>query len=828
MYRAWSFAPSAISVLTKIGFCINGGGPIDPEVAYKLKAMGVRLNNAYGATEALMSRFPVINDDPVSIELADTFMNIILRPQSDAGDNDIFEILVGCNEWYQPNVLNETMPDGQKVYATKDLIKVLPKKKPSDSTFVHCIGRLDDQIMHSTGEKTNPGPLVHMVQSSPLVRDVVYFGRQHPHVGALVEPSAGQEIDPSNEDALASFRNAIWPAVEKANRFAPIHSVLFKEMILVTDPAQPLPRTAKGSVRTGLALEEYAEEIKRTYAAFENIGKSDVQVPKDWTEDTVLNFIRNVVYDVLGKVDLGAQADDEDLFSLGVNSLNATKIRNVLASAVSRAKGIDGLKSLGPNFVYANPTIRRQSCALLSLYRGERSSRVPREDGSTSSAIASMEGMLEKYSHNWSRSHVSQDAHESTKSNGVTLEVALVTGTTGGLGAHLLALLEEDEHISRIYAVNRSSSTSTLLQRQRHALSSRGLDPDLASSPKVRLIEADLTQPQLGLEVREYEEIRDSITFLVHNSWTLNFNLSLASFESHIRGSRALIDLALASPKSPPPAFLFTSSVGVLSNPPAPAADSRTKKTIERHYDLSHSASASGYGQSKAVTEHILWRASGEAGLPVANLRIGQLSGSTTNGAWATTDWVPLIVQSAKELGCLPAVPNSKISWLPTDEAARVVLDLRHDLSSPAPDNESAPRRVFHIVHPRTTQWDDVFKALAKHLSKGDRTVGLVPFSNWVAKLVSSQSPPDQLPTKKLQDFFTGMAAQAQQSHSSTILSEDNDDEREAMTGGFRLDTQQSEQRSKALASLAPLDAERSVKSWLRYWQEYPGLDFVS
>lgn len=52
------------------------------------------------------------------------------------------------------NVINTTI-DGKGGYATSDLLS----PHPSKPGLWKVVGRTDDQIMHSTGEKTNPGPL---------------------------------------------------------------------------------------------------------------------------------------------------------------------------------------------------------------------------------------------------------------------------------------------------------------------------------------------------------------------------------------------------------------------------------------------------------------------------------------------------------------------------------------------------------------------------------------------------------------------------------------------------------------------------------------------
>jgi len=52
------------------------------------------------------------------------------------------------------------------------------------------------------------------------------------------------------------------PVIEEANKSAPAFSRIFKEMILVTSPAKPLPRAGKGTVMRKATLRVFAEEIE--------------------------------------------------------------------------------------------------------------------------------------------------------------------------------------------------------------------------------------------------------------------------------------------------------------------------------------------------------------------------------------------------------------------------------------------------------------------------------------------------------------------------------------------------------------------------------------
>lgn len=146
--------------------------------------------------------------------------------------------------------------------------------------------------------------------------------------------------------------------------------------------------------------------------------------------------------------------------------------------------------------------------------------------------------------------------------------------------------------------------------------------------------------------------------------------MGLSSFEPHIQATRNLLNLGLNSARGSSVRFLFTSSIAVASswpreNGPLPEAD------LSDH----HWCFGNGYGESKYVAEQVVARAR-SLGLHATTLRIGQIAGNDTNGAWSVTDWVPSILQSSVHVGSLPdasGVSNRHISSL-----YRIVINQHH------------------------------------------------------------------------------------------------------------------------------------------------------
>lgn len=119
--------------------------------------------------------------------------------------------------------------------------------------------------------------------------------------------------------------------------------------------------------------------------------------------------------------------------------------------------------------------------------------------------------MATKYSQGFS-------SHEHTPSSCLAVPerpVYLVTGTTGALGAAVLAELVQSPEVGRIYAVNRrSGGLSSLMERQRSAFEKQGLDAQLLRSEKVQLVETDMAETNLGFTSALLDEVGCSL--LVH------------------------------------------------------------------------------------------------------------------------------------------------------------------------------------------------------------------------------------------------------------------------------------------------------------------------
>ncbi|CCM04238.1 uncharacterized protein FIBRA_06405 [Fibroporia radiculosa] len=777
----WSRRPEYVSWLATRTGLLFGGGPMNKEVGDYITSQGVTIFNLYGSTECgIMATFlpKETGYDWEYFSLSKTH-----APHFVPYDENTYELVIVKSPFCLPGIIN-TKVDGVDAYATSDLLMPHPTKPGYWKVF----GRSDDQIMHSTGEKTNPGPLESMLHRDPHILAAVIFGRGRFQTGVIIEPRPEFKFDPADEIKLAEFRNMIWYAfcgLEQVNEYAPQHSRIFKEAM--AKPSKPFTWTAKNTPRRSAIINEYADEIDTLYDQVEESTQSNIPSPASWDLASTIAFVRAVISAVM----VHQVKDDDDIFHRGCDSLQATWIRNSLLRALRDSVKLD-TRQISGNLVYNHPSIVSLASYVFELASGSADDTTSTVEYRTNA----MREMVAKYTKEFPiPAHTLNGVSGSTEG-----DVVLVTGTARGLGCHILVQLASSPEISKVYALNRASPDGTPMSaRQERGLLERGLDAGVLDNGKVVLLEGDLSHPNFGLQEATYNEMHRSVTHIIHNAWPVNFNMALSSFEPSVFGVRRLIDFALTSHKPHPPHLTYTSSIGVFEN------CSKTGVLPEARIPPELAVS-SGYTCSKWVSEEILCTASEQTPLKVVVVRVGQICGGL-DGAWNLAEWFPAMVQSATTLGVFPD-DDGVVSFIPPELTAGALIDFR---------KASVESDIVHLVHPYPVSWRSIADAIASELR-----VTLVPYSEWVSKLkeiakLATESTTDgrvqdevelmrKMRALRLLPFFEGVAAKQPQ--------------KEAMRFNV-LSTTYAVGASQTLknASSRQLGADDS-RRWISYWQK--------
>lgn len=724
-----------LDVLRNRTFWFFVGAPVPPHFGDMLVKDGIHFLSMLGSTEiGQMNVLEPAGREPVDWQYHEIRpdLDIVLEPRGPEPNSGPYELIILAKDGWRPGTINVNF-DGVEGYSTSDLYQ---KHSTHPRLFKHC-GRADDVVVLSNGEKTLSRAIEVPIEADPRVSAAVVFGTGRTQNGVLVAPASDFVFDPSNETALAEFRNAIWPSVEKANATSPSHSQIWKEMLLVTSPGKDLPRTDKGSVRRKNAIQLYAGEIDDLYLAVESLSSSNkAPLPPQLDVESLLPFFQGLVEEAMGRP---LKADD-DLFGNGMDSLKAIFVRNSLLSALRNDERTASLVSKVPqNFVFLFTSAQAMASAACGLV--ETGHLADSGEESEQQHADTINAMVQKYTESFP-THV--PSAEGILANGHGGEVVILTGSTGSLGTFLLDSLLHDPRVQQVICFNRQGSTPSAA-RQGRSFDERKLDRhalELAvSEGRLAYYDVELNLPNFNLPPDVYASIQSAATLVIHNAWSLNFNWSLQTFEAvHIKGLRNMIDFALTSPRSTPPRIAFTSSIA--------SAGAHTSGPVPEEPIADPSICLpQGYARSKFVGERMLALSAEKAGLRTLSFRIGQISGDTAHGIWNATDNVPVLLRGCQELAAIPTDWLPVVAWVPVDAVARTIVDVSLD--------KKRGNGTFHVANPKPTPWTDMLPTLQRSLVTDDgRPLELIKMKEWLQRLKDCDHSPEVNPATKLIAFF--------------------------------------------------------------------------
>ncbi|KIV99895.1 uncharacterized protein PV09_08558 [Verruconis gallopava] len=691
------------NLLAQCKLVMFGGSSCPDDIGDKLVSNGVYLVSHYGSTEMgqLMTSFRPEGDTAWNyvrpVENASRYLHF--KPIED----NIFELVV-LDGWKSKVASNSDNPPNS--FYTSDLFT--PHKTiPNAWKYV---SRNDDRITLVNGEKVLPIPFENRLRKDPLIKEALLFGVGKALPGLFVIPS---------EKAVAmtksQFLDAIWPTIAAANSKAEAFGQITREMVEILPSNVNYPATDKGTIIRAASYRQFSSLIQDVYRRFEGetfkpSGRK-LQLDQKELEDFILAAFKDKTQKIL--------APDDDFFNAGIDSLQAITVQALIKREIDV-----GRSHIGANVIYEHPNTRALAAHLLFLRNGIEQ----KKEGE----IEIMQKLITKYSH--FEKHAPK-----------TPRVVLLTGSTGSLGAHLLALLCRMENVTAIYCPVRASSTSVAMDRVLTTLSKKGLVP-FQCSDKIVALPADLSKENLGLPASVLERLKESLTEVIHSAWAVNFNLGVSTFEQqHIKGVSNLIKLCLSVKRQNPARFYFCSSISVAAGTPLPA------KIAEAPIPDLHHAQNMGYARSKLVAERIVQAAAESTGMIAKILRIGQIIGDIENGIWNATEAIPLMIRSAVTMGALPDLDETP-NWLPVDLTARIILDITGLSGKTITERDLYdPRVVFHVQNPRSFHWT---KDLLPALRSSGLQFEIVKQRDWVQKLRESNPDPVINPTIKLLDFF--------------------------------------------------------------------------
>ncbi|RDW69422.1 hypothetical protein BP6252_08442 [Coleophoma cylindrospora] len=586
--------------------------------------------------------------------------------------------------------------DPPNSWYTSDLFEAHPSI-PNAWKFV---GRSDDRVTLSNGEKVLPLPIEGRIRQHPLVREAVVFGIDRAVPGLLLFRS---DHTLNTED----FLSTIWPVVQEVNSHSEGFSQISRDMITVANDDIDIHLTDKSSIKRAQVYKHFKDVIDKMYTQEASEGTLQLEIPelKTW----ILQAF----------ADIGVYLPDAqaDFFGAGVDSLKAIQMRSLIVKSLS----------LGGN---------SSRCSSLIVYECGNAESLARKLHEIRTGVVNdqddikiMEALIEKYS---VRPQSISKNIQKPKSN-----IVILTGATGSLGSHILAQLIALSSVSKIYCLIRRCEYP--FKRLSEALEGRKFYVSLS---KVTALSADISETDLGLADSVLEGLKSEATHIIHCAWAVNFTLPVSSLEPHLKGLHNLISLTQSMPREAH--FIFCSSVST-------AMASPTQSTVlsARVPSLEY-ASPTGYARSKLVAERIIEAAS-EAGIHATILRIGQIVPAREIGSqlWNPTEAIPLMIQTAATIGHLPRLADSRdgCTWIEADAVAKAVLEI----GGIGSNSTRMTQLVYNIVNPKSFSWNDEFLPALK---SAGLVFDTVEYGHWLEKLEEGEKDVSKNPSRKLLSFW--------------------------------------------------------------------------
>jgi long-chain acyl-CoA synthetase len=231
---------------------VSGGAPLNPEIGSFFVALGVRLLQGYGQTEAA----PVIAcNSPAHIKI-DTVGPPLDGVRVKIADDG--EILVAGDNvmkgyWNDPEATAQVLQDGWLKTGDVGLV--------DEDGYIRITDRKRDFIKNSGGETISPARVEGYLTIEPEIAQAMVFGDRRPYLVAVLVPDSDFAAGyTSAEPADPAFTKAIGAAVGRVNqRLSPIERV--RRFAIAAEPFT----IANGQMTPTLKIKRHV--IRDTYGA---------------------------------------------------------------------------------------------------------------------------------------------------------------------------------------------------------------------------------------------------------------------------------------------------------------------------------------------------------------------------------------------------------------------------------------------------------------------------------------------------------------------------------------------------------------------------------
>jgi thioester reductase-like protein len=422
--------------------------------------------------------------------------------------------------------------------------------------------------------------------------------------------------------------------------------------------------------------EELVDRIRQQFFA----------APRSERAAVIEEFVARQVAKVL-RIPPGRLSRDKPLNEQGLDSLMAVELFGVLENHL----GVP----IPPSQLIENPTIAKASAAI---------TRVLETQDSEAPALVAVSVTPDEPLHDPEADRIeltaviSASRLPSKPAPKSPPAVILLTGATGFFGPYLLkALLDETK--AKVICLVRDGSPEGGLNRIRRRLreAATGVTDDILRR-RVEVVTGDTASPRLGLSGSDWTGLSRRVDTVVHAAATVAHASDYSDIRpANVLATKELIDFCLSAPVAKHLHFLSGVSVVGGVDPSTGLRELKSEHTPPDSIDSLYNA----YGQSKAVSEHLL-AAARDLGLSANVFRLAHLTSAVEPERSIRNQGVWLFVQACLVLGCAPR-SDLNLQITPAPYSARRIARAIQD---------RLPAGVWHVVGSQSTPFDELISRL--------------------------------------------------------------------------------------------------------------------
>lgn len=247
---------------------VSGGAPLNPEVGHFFAALGIRILQGYGQTEAS----PVISVNvphKVKMETVGPPLEGVELRIAEDGEICVRGEMVMRGYWNNPQATRQVIDEDGWLH-TGDIGEI------DENGYVRITDRKKDIIVNSGGDNISPQRVEGTLCLEPEIGQAMVYGDRRPHLVALIVPDAefvhqwarekGVEPDPAVVVKDPEFRKLIGEAVTRVNRnLSPIEKI--RRFYLADEPfsVENGMMTPTLKIRRHVIREKYSERLESLY-----------------------------------------------------------------------------------------------------------------------------------------------------------------------------------------------------------------------------------------------------------------------------------------------------------------------------------------------------------------------------------------------------------------------------------------------------------------------------------------------------------------------------------------------------------------------------------